>query len=331
MDTAVALIIFNRPDTTAQVFDQIARARPRRLFVIADGPRADRPLEADKCAAARTVVDRVDWPCEVARNYSDVNLGVGTRPASGIQWVFKHVDRAIILEDDCVPHPTFFPYCEELLDKYADDERVMHISGDNWHFGRQHFSYFFSAYCYSCGWATWRRAFQHYDPNTQLWGTLRNTSWLMDTLGDRQAAQFWATKFDATYAAGIHTNGWDWPWLFACWAHRGLSILPSTNLISNIGFSKDATHTRTAEDERAFVPAAGMPFPLRHPPYMIRNTDADRQIFEQVSAAPGAATLRHRLRARISAALPPTLRETISRAKAIVASATTMRRGSVGP
>jgi hypothetical protein len=326
MDTPVALIIFNRPDATAKVFEQIARAKPARLFVIADGPRAGRAGEADKCAAARAVLERVDWPCDVARNYSETNLGVGTRPASGIQWVFEHVDRAIILEDDCVPHPTFFRYCEELLDRYADDERVMHISGDNWNFGRDDFSYCFSAYCYSCGWATWRRAFQHYDPNTRLWGDLRDTSWLVDILGDAAAARFWAAKFDATYNDGIQTNGWDWPWLFACWAHRGLSILPSTNLISNIGFTEDATHTTKQDDERAYVPSMAMPFPLQHPPYMVRNTDADRKIFAQVSSGHGPATVSGKLRARVATALPPSLRHTLSRARA-VAAATTTRRG----
>src|SRR5262249_54066021 len=135
MDTAVAVIVFNRPEVTARVVNEIARAQPSRLFVIADGPRDDRPGEAEKCAATREVIERVDWSCEVLKNYSDVNLGVGFRPATGIRWVFEHVDRALIFEDDCVPNQTFFRYCDELLEKYRDDERVMHISGDNWNFG----------------------------------------------------------------------------------------------------------------------------------------------------------------------------------------------------
>src|SRR5262245_4967250 len=166
MNTAVALIIFNRPDVTRRLVEVVARARPKQLLVIGDGPRPDRPGEAEKCEETRAIVDRVDWSCDVLTNYSPINLGVGTRPATGLRWVFEQVESAIILEDDCIPHPTFFRYCEELLERYRDDQRVMHISGDNWNFNRQPrpFSYFFSNYCYSCGWATWRRAFRHYDP-----------------------------------------------------------------------------------------------------------------------------------------------------------------------
>jgi hypothetical protein len=312
MRTPVAIIIFNRPDLTERVFTEVARVRPQKLFVIADGPRPDRVGEAEKCAATRAIIDRVDWECDVLKNYSDVNLGVGLRPATGIRWVFEHVERAIILEDDCLPHPTFFRYCEELLEKYCDDERVMHISGDNWHFGRKPYSYFFSCYCYSCGWASWRRAFQHYDPEIKLWPTLRDTSWLLDILGDPIAAEFWKRAFDLVYAKGIERTDWDWPWLFACWAQRGLSILPSTNLICNIGFREDATHTRRTEDRRANVPTVEMTFPLNHPPCMVRDREADQLIFEQVGPPPQPRTLYYRLRQKGAAALPTSLRKFIS-------------------
>ena len=145
MNTPVALIIFNRPDTTKKTFDEIAKARPPKLFVIADGPRADHPEDIKKCAAVREIIERVDWKCEVIKNYSDVNLGCGKRPATGISWIFEHVEEAIILEDDCVPHPTFFRFCEELLEKFRYDERVMQISGSNFQLGhkRTSYSYFF--------------------------------------------------------------------------------------------------------------------------------------------------------------------------------------------
>jgi hypothetical protein len=327
MQTPVALIIFNRPDVTKRVFEEIARARPKQLLVIADGPRPEKAGEAEKCAATRAIIDRVDWECEVLKNYSDVNLGVGGRPATGIRWVFENVEEAIILEDDCIPHPTFFRYCEELLEKYRDDERVMHISGDNWNFGdkQRPFSYFFSCYCYSCGWATWRRAFQHYDPDLKLWPTLRDSSWLLDILGDPRAVEFWKSKFELTYTTGMENHGWDWPWLFACWAHRGLSILPSTNLISNIGFSEDATHTKRADDERANVPAVEMTFPLKHPPCMVRDTEADQRIVRQVGLRPEPQDLYHKLRRTCVAALPASLRKSISSARSTLASRVLIR------
>jgi len=318
MRTPVALIIFNRPEVTARVFREIARARPPKLFVIADGPRPDRSGEAELCAATRAVVDQVDWDCEVVKNYSDVNLGVGHRPASGIRWVFEHVEEAIIFEDDCLPHPTFFRYCDELLEKYRDDKRVMHISGDNWNFthGMQSFSYFFSCYCYSCGWATWRRAFRHYDPEVKQWPRLRDTPWLLDILGDPRAAEFWKRKFELVYSEGIGIHGWDWPWLFACWIQHGLSVLPSTNLISNIGFGKDATHTTSLDDERANIPIEEMTFPLRHPLDMVRDVSVDQKIARQVGLKP--EDLFHKLRRTCVGALPPPLRRSLSSLRAIL-------------
>jgi hypothetical protein len=314
MDTPVALIIFNRPAATARVLEQIALARPKTLLVIADGPRPDRVGEAAACAATRALIERVDWACEVVTHYSDVNLGVGVRPATGLRWVFTQVQEAIVLEDDCVPHPSFFPFCQELLERYRDDERVMHISGDNWGFTTrpEPHSYFFSTYCYSCGWATWRRAFQHYDPQLTLWPALRDTPWMFDLLGDREAVEFWQEKFDLVHRDGIARHGWDWPWLFACWAHRGLSILPSVNLITNIGFGQDATHTTRADDERAFVPAVEMRFPLGHPPHLTRHVDADRRIVEQVGLVRQPTDLPHRLRRVCVDALPQPLRRSLA-------------------
>jgi hypothetical protein len=316
MRTAVTLIIFNRPDVTARVFDEIARARPRQLLVIADGPRPERAGEAEKCAATRAVIDRVDWDCEVLRNYSEVNLGCGPRVSSGLSWVFEQVDKAIILEDDCLPDPTFFRFCDDLLEKYQDDERVMHISGDNWHFGQNHapFSYFFSWYCYSCGWATWRRAFQYYDPQLKLWPALRGTTWLLDILGDPRAVAFWEKYFERAHTKGIYSSdvAWDWSWLFACWANRGLSILPAANLISNIGFGGDATHTKRTDDARANVPTVAMRFPLIHPACIVRDRDADNKIVQQVGLQPERDDLYYRLRRKCAAALPAPVRQAIA-------------------
>ena len=162
MDAPVAFIIFNRADTAARVFAEISKAKPSKLFVIADGPRPARPGEAEKCAAVRAMIDKVDWECEVLKNYSDVNLGCGARVASGISWVFEHVDRAIILEDDCVPHRSFFRFCGELLEEFLVDERVMMINGHNPFFQVQNrsYSYTFSRLGIAWGWATWAQSLE---------------------------------------------------------------------------------------------------------------------------------------------------------------------------
>ena len=135
MKTPVAFLIFNRPDTTAKVFEAIRQAKPPKLLVVADGPRSDNPSEAEKCQAAREIIEQVDWECEVLTNYSDVNLGCKTRVSSGLDWVFDNVEEAIILEDDCLPHPSFFPFCEKLLDNYRDDKRIMDIRRNNMQYG----------------------------------------------------------------------------------------------------------------------------------------------------------------------------------------------------
>ena len=171
LTTPVAFLIFNRPDTTARVFEAIRQAKPPKLLVVADGPRPDRPDDVEKCKAARAIIDRVDWACEVLTNYSDLNLGCGKRPATGITWVFEQVEEAIIFEDDCLPHPSFFRFCEELLNYYRHDERIMVISGNNFQFGRNRTddSYYFSRYNHIWGWASWRRAWEYFDYDLKLW------------------------------------------------------------------------------------------------------------------------------------------------------------------
>jgi len=305
MNTPVALIIFKRPDTTARVFAEIARAKPPKLFLIADGPRPDRPGEAEKCAAVRAIVERVDWKCEVFRNYSDVNLGCGRRPATGIGWALEDVDEAIILEDDCVPHPTFFRFCEELLEMYRNDERVMHIGGADFQFGHKRgpFSYFFSRHnvCFG-GWATWRRAWKHHDIGIKLWPELRNTAWLLDILGDPRAGEYWRRIFDRAYAGRGNVDYWDYQWNFACWAQNALALLPNTNLISNIGFGEGATHTRYANGPFGNIPSHEMVFPLQHPSCLVRGKEADQCFIEQYIPRNGPSVYR-RFRSRISAVI----------------------------
>jgi hypothetical protein len=294
LSTPVAIIVFNRPDTTLRVFSEIAKAKPRKLFVAADGPRPDRPGEAEKCTAARAVTEAVDWDCEVLRSYAEVNLGCGLRPASALGWVFEHVEEAIILEDDCLPHPSFFRFCHELLERYRDDQRVMMVSGNQWHrsAGRTPHSYHFSLYPGTWGWASWRRSWQHYDFRIKLWPALRNTSWLQDTLGEARLAEAWTSTFDRLHASEGNTDTWDYQWVFACWAQNGLAVTPRVNLVSNIGFRHDATHTSDPTSAFANAPTAAMEFPLQHPPFLVRNGDADRLTSELFFPPPRALPFR---------------------------------------
>lgn len=293
LETAVALFIFNRPQLTSRVFAEIASARPRRLLIVADGPRFDD--EREKCEAARATVSQVNWQCDVLKNFSDVNLGCKGRISSGLDWVFSQCEEAIILEDDCLPHPSFFRYCEEVLRWYRDDERVMMVSGDNFQLGRARtpYSYYLSRYCHVWGWASWRRAWRYYDVEMKLWPELRQTRWLRDVLGDGDAAACWQDAFDGAFAGEIDT--WDYQWLFACWAQNGLVILPAVNLVSNIGFGSDATHGNSGRGFTANLPTSEMIFPLRHPPYVIRNGEGDQFTWERVFRRSRPADYRRRL------------------------------------
>ncbi len=275
LKTPVAFLIFSRADTTQRVFEEIRRARPPKLLVVADGPRADRPDEADKCKAVRTIIDTVDWPCEVIKNYSDVNLGCKRRVSSGLDWVFNTVEEAIILEDDCLPHPTFFSFCEELLEKYRDDKRIGMISGDNFQFGRARtkYSYYFSKFTHIWGWAAWRRAWANYDVTMKVWPEIKNGNWLSDLLVDKKHAKYWTAIFDKIYSNQINT--WDYQWTFANWINNSLCILPNINLVSNIGFGMVSTHTSNVS-KFSQMEADAMQFPLKHPPYMILDTISDR-------------------------------------------------------
>jgi hypothetical protein len=275
MKTPIAFIIFNRPDTTARVFEAIRQAKPPLLLVIADGARTSKLGEVKKCAAARAIIEGVDWDCEVRTNYSDINLGCGKRVSSGLDWVFQEVEEAIILEDDCLPDPSFFQFCEELLEYYRHDTRIMCISGDNFQSGKKYSdaSYYFSRYPHCWGWASWRRAWRYYDFKMSIWPQIRDDGWLDGMLDHKDQIRYWSAIFNNMYKRV--TDTWDYQWTFACWIQSGLSILPEVNLISNIGFRDDATHT-IEDSPLANLPVEPLKFPLTHPPFLLRNSEADR-------------------------------------------------------
>jgi hypothetical protein len=297
LETPVAFLVFNRPDTTARVLGAIRAARPRKLLVIADGPRPDRPGEAERCAAVRALVDQVDWPCEVKRSFSDVNLGCGRRISSGLAWVFAEEERAIVLEDDCLPHPDFFPFCERLLDRYADDERVAMIGGTNFLLDELRdlpSSYFFSRYFAIWGWATWRRAWARYDFRMSHWPALREVGALATLYRQPFMQAHMARVFDLVHGGEIDT--WDVQWFHACLFDNGLSVTPRANLVSNIGHV--GTHTsddRSNHDLPVFGLGAGE---LVAPPLVFPERRYDEEMFRrQFAPKPrGAAKLVARLR-----------------------------------
>ena len=292
LETPVALFIFKRPDTTSRVFETIAKAKPSDLLIVADGPRNTE--EEDRCRAVREIVKKVTWDCRVRRNFAEVNMGCKTRMSSGLDWVFSEVEEAIILEDDCVPDMSFFYYCQELLERYRYDERVMHIGGGNYQHGiRQNAdSYYFSKYPHGWGWASWRRAWRHFDFNIKKWPELRTTDWLQTICPSKSEQKFWTDIYDRSYRGEL--NAWDYQWNFACWVHGGLSIVPEVNLVDNVGFGPDATNTVVKWNEIKEVVAGSLTSELRHPKEIRVNQKADRYTFRKIFAPP--PSLAYRLR-----------------------------------
>lgn len=274
-DVPILLLIFNRPEATFKVFEQIKKCKPLKLFIAADGPREGVAKDKEKCNQAREIIEQIDWDCEVKTLLRDQNLGCKVAVSSGIDWLFKNEEKGIILEDDALPNSTFFKFCEELLEYYKDDKRIMMISGDNFQFGKKRveYSYYFSRYTHIWGWATWRRAWNYYDVNMKLWAEIRDKGLLANILFDKREVSYWGKIFDKAYCGEI--DAWSYQWLFACWLQNGINIVPEVNLISNIGFGNMSTHTKT-KCNRANLERKEIVFPLVHPQYIIRNVIADK-------------------------------------------------------
>jgi hypothetical protein len=302
LDSPVALLIFNRPDLTQRLFEVVQKVRPKRLLIVADGPR--NPEERVRCEAARAAI-RVDWECQLQTNFSDVNLGCKRRVASGIDWIFEQCEEAIILEDDCLPAPSFFPFCQKLLEHYRHDQRVMCIGGMNLYprpavRGKE--TYFFARYGPTNGWASWRRAWKHFDVQLSEWPEFKRSGRIKDLFPTRLEQLYWSMVFDSQYRGEINT--WDYQWLFARLAQGGLTAVASVNMVANMGFRADATHV--TEMPRVWAPAreAHDLWDIVHPEYVVPNHAVDAYYFDKLcngalgTALFGLTQLAKSLRAR---------------------------------
>jgi len=278
LSTAVLLIVFNRPRTTQIVFDAIRAARPSRLYIAADGPRFDKKDESILCSQTRSIVTAIDWPCELITLFQEENLGCKKAVSRAIDWFFEHENEGIILEDDTVPMSSFFGYCEELLGRYKDNDEIMMVSGSNLISSQfeSESSYFYTRYIHIWGWATWRRAWQKYDVDMSCWPEWRERVGLLDFFdGNSHLSNYWTQVFNSIHSG--HVDTWDYQWVYACWKNYALSITPRSNLIQNIGFGHDATHT--AFGAPLYVTQSSpseLVLPLVHPLSISRNIEADQ-------------------------------------------------------
>jgi hypothetical protein len=297
--TPVVLIAFNRPDLTRRTLDAIREAAPRELFLVADGPRSDRPDDRDLCRATREVLDGVDWPCQVHRLYSEVNLGVEPNVELGLDWVFGQVSEALVFEDDCSPDPTFFRFAAELLDRYRDDPRVWQISGNRLGVARRFFhddSYVFTSWASVWGWATWSDRWQQHRAQFPRDHVARDgvdghapvrtvpaaprPGMLVTRAGERHF-------LEAAQSTDVFTHGWDKHWWLTMLTAGGLAVTPSRNLVENVGFGPDATHTVSADSSDE--PAEPMEFPLRHPREVALHVDVEQELELRLNRIGGRA------------------------------------------
>lgn len=272
----VALVVFNRPAHTERVFGAIAAARPEKLFVIADGPRADHPGDAPKIEQVRDIVQNVTWPCELRTDFADRNMGCGQRTASGVGWVLSEVEEAIFLEDDTLPHPTFFRFCEEMLARFRDDRRIMSICGYNqFPCADSPSSYFFSALANPWGRAIWRRSWACFDRDMTAWPEARERGLLRNVFSKPAHLAYWHAVMEHAHRGGF--DSYAYPFMLSCWLQNGLCVVPARNLVRNIGFGRDSTHTKV-DPGYGRVPVQGMEFPLRHPSVVMPHAEFDRRV-----------------------------------------------------
>ena len=273
----VLMIVFNRPETTEKVFEAVREYTPERLYVSADGPRPDKP-DAERCAAVRAIIDRVDWPCEVKTRFRETNLGCRKAPPDGISWFFENEEEGVILEDDCLPSQDFFRFCAAMLERYRDNEKVMHVGGANF-LGEAESaggSYYFSVFPQIWGWATWRRAWKHYDNEMTDFPEYRRSKRIEARLPGHPYRQWRILQqMNATWKHSPYFNTWDWQWTYAVFKSNGLAIVPCCNMISNIGYSG----THEVDSALCALPLQQLSAELHHPEQAVPDPKRDARIF----------------------------------------------------
>lgn len=242
LETPVLFLIFNRPDMTKRVFEEIRKQKPKSLYVAADGPRPKKDGEAELCEQARQIVLNVDWDCEVKTLFRETNLGCQQAVYKAITWFFENVEEGIILEDDCFPHPSFFVFCEQMLEKYRNNKRVMHISGETQIAeDLTEDSYYFSNIPHIWGWASWRRSWNLYDVKMKDYPDFVKKKKIKEIFKNRYHQGDWLKTLNQMYWKEIDT--WDYIWCYTLFNNNGLSIIPNKNMVTNIGFGENSTHT----------------------------------------------------------------------------------------
>lgn len=276
----ILFLIFNRPDTTLQVFNEIKKASPPRLYIAADGPRPEKPGEAELCEHARAIVENIDWDCQVETLYQNKNVGCKQAVSSAITWFFSAEEEGVILEDDCLPSADFFRYCDVMLNRYRYDSRVRHIAGANLQLGKKwgEASYYFANQTHVWGWASWRRVWSDYDKDLSKISQQEAYANFDKVFDDPLIAEEWRHIFNRLMKGSVDT--WDYQLAIINFFNNSLSVNPNVNLITNIGCRADGTHTTSSENPYANLPGETLG-EIVHPKFMLPERGADYAVFER--------------------------------------------------
>ena len=269
----ILLIAFNSPETTKKVFEAIKIAKPKKLFISVDGPRNEK--EKEKVEEVKKIISKVDWNCKVKKRIFDENQGIIKGAGGAIDWFFDNVKEGIVFDDDCVPDQSFFRFCAEMLEKYRDNDKIMHISGNTFQNKKNagKFSYYFSKYTYVWGWASWRKAREEYDIQMKDYLKLKNSNYFVKKIPNLIERIYLKKLFREAYKDPKRI---DTKWLFAVFAKKGLAICPTRNLVKNIGFDEEATNTKNI-DSGLSIDSETIQFPLKHPVKIKLNKIADKK------------------------------------------------------
>lgn len=299
LEVPILFIIFNRPETTKVVFDAIRHVKPSRLYIAADGPRQHVTEDVDRCEETRRVVSSIDWDCRVFTLFGNKNLGCGKGVCEAINWFFENEEEGIILEDDCLPAPAFFQFCATLLHHYRNDTRIMGIGGNNFEGAKEdefEYSYRFSTIISIWGWATWRRAWMLNDYPMAHYAKITERKYLKASYDTIYEQDFYHYVFEKMHLGDDTTNShniWDFQWQFACKINSGLLLIPTRNLIVNIGLGKDSTNTKNAKSPGHDLSLESLDFPLTHPDFMMVDHTKDSELFNRVFTSPSSRLKSH--------------------------------------
>jgi hypothetical protein len=275
----VLFLIFNRPDVTLQVFEQIKKVRPSKLYIAADGPRKNRDNESNLCLETRNIIKNIDWDCEIKTLFREENLGCKYAVSSSIDWFFQNEEEGIILEDDCKPSEDFFIFCDTMLEKYRFDQRIGSITGTNLQNGVKHglATYYFSYHNCVWGWASWRRVWNNYDVELSRYNEQDASFGFKNIFDNELISNPWQNIFKELKSNKIDT--WDYQFSIMNFFNNNLSIVPNVNLISNIGFNENATHTFDKSNPNSNISFGKLELIIKHPHVIVPNREADYAIF----------------------------------------------------